>query len=64
MFTIKVIQKNGAEGYLRHGVNGSGHIVRYATRAAAERDAAMLRENVGDEFQSINVVVLRTKGLS
>jgi hypothetical protein len=60
MFTIKAIDRDGQEMFIRHGARpGEGPIVRYATRAAAERDAAMLRENVGDEFQSINVVVLR-----
>lgn len=60
MFTIKAIDHDGNEMFCRQGARtGEGPIVRYATRAAAERDAAMLREHVGDEFQSIVVVVLR-----
>jgi hypothetical protein len=54
-FAIVVVEQDGAVHYLEH--EPSGETVVYASRLKAEHDAEFWREGLGDEVQSVSVVV-------
>lgn len=56
-FAVKVIDDEGNEMYLRHGARpGEGVVVSFPSREKAQVVAEDLRQNIGDEVRSVNVV--------
>lgn len=61
-FAVKVIDHEGHEMYLRHGEEpGEGSIVMFPSRRRADDFAAHMRNGLGTDVQSVNVVPYPTK---
>lgn len=53
-WAVKVIDREGEEDYICEGL--TVHPKMFTAKSRAEKAAEFLREGVGDEYQSINVV--------